>query len=126
MTFPLREKELRGAVAYHSGLAAEEAVARDYGRRGRPIAARRWRGRGGEVDLIARDGDAVIFIEVKRAKSFARAAERLGPGQQRRLHMAAQEYLAGEPRGLLTDARFDVALVDGQGQIQIIENALGF
>ena len=114
---------MRGAVAYHSGPAAEEAVARDYRRRGRPIAARRWRG---EVDLIARDGDAVIFIEVKRAKSFARAAERLGPGQKRRLHMAAQEYLAGEPRGLLTDARFYVALVDGQGQIHTIENALGF
>lgn len=63
----------RGAVAYQAGLAAEACIADDYERRGYPIAARRWRGQGGEIDLVARDGDGLVFIEVKKSRSFDRA-----------------------------------------------------
>ena len=42
-----------------------------------------------------------------------------------RLCQSAEEFLAGEPRGLLTEMRFDVALVDGQGRHMILENAFG-
>jgi putative endonuclease len=115
-----------GALAYRSGLAAEDQVARRYQDAGRPIAARRWRGRGGEIDLIARDGAQVIFIEVKRADSHALAAERLGARQMQRIWDTASEFLAGEPSGQDTEVRFDVALVDGRGRIEIVENALGF
>lgn len=115
---------LTGTERYHSGLAAESAVERHYARRGHDITARRWRGRGGEIDLIARQEDAVIFIEVKKSRSFARAAEALRPRQINRLFAAASEFLCGEPAGQSTNCRFDVALVDGQGRIEIIENAL--
>lgn len=87
------------------------------------ITARRWRGQGGEIDIVARDGEGVIFIEVKAARTHARAAERLGRAQQLRIYEAAAEFLAGEPRGSLTEARFDVALVDATGRIEILENA---
>jgi len=115
----------RGAREYRAGLAAEARIAQDYERRGLTVARRRWRGQAGEIDLIARDGDSLIFIEVKKSRSFARAAERLGPRQMARLCGAAEEFMAGEPAGLLTEMRFDVALVDGQGQFRIIENAFG-
>lgn len=112
-----------GLVGYLSGVAAEGAVERHYESAGQPIAARRWRGAWGEIDLIARDGDTVVFIEVKKAATHARAAERLGPRQVRRIWAAATEFLEGEPKGTLTDVRFDVALVDSLGRIEIRENA---
>ena len=120
-----RTKVLTGRTAYHAGLAAEDIVARDYARRGRPVAHRRWRGQGGEIDLIAREGDCVVFIEVKKSSTFDAAALRLGRRQMDRLCMAATEFLAGEPRGQLTDMRFDLALIDGRGAMRIIENAFG-
>ena len=113
----------RGLRAYLSGAAAEASVARDYERRGFTIARRRWRGQGGEIDLIARKGADVIFVEVKSARDFATAAERLGARQMERLYLAASEFLEGEPAGQLTEARFDVALVDGRGAFEIVENA---
>lgn len=113
----------RGRLAQASGSAAEEAVARHYSAQGREIAARRWRSAGGEIDLVARDGAEVIFIEVKKARTHAEAAERLGRRQMDRLCNAAALFLDGEPAGQLTLMRFDVALVDAGGAVTIVENA---
>jgi len=115
---------MSGAVSYHAGLSAEDQVARDYERRGFPVAAHRWRGKGGEIDLIAQDGDGFVFVEVKKSRNHARAAERLTQRQILRLFDAASEFLGQCKHGLNTLARFDVALIDGQGRIQIVENAL--
>lgn len=112
-----------GLVGYLSGLAAEGAVERVYESEGRKIAARRWRGKWGEIDLIAREGETVVFVEVKKARTHAQAAERLGWQQVQRIWAAAQEFLDGEPLRGLTDVRFDVALVDATGRIEIRENA---
>ena len=114
---------MSGARSFHAGLAAEAAVARHYEGSGRPITATRWRSEGGEIDLIARDGAEVIFIEVKQSRSHAEAAERLSPRQMSRIWASASVFLAGEPAGQDTQARFDLALVDGMGRIEIIENA---
>jgi putative endonuclease len=119
----MADRTWRGGMAHHAGAAAEDRVAQEYVRRGCVLSARRWRGQGGEIDLIARDGDTVIFVEVKKSRSFAEAAAHLGRTQRRRLAMAAAEYLDGEPRGALTPARFDVALMDAQGGVEILENA---
>ena len=115
----------RGRMAHHAGLAAELRIAQDYERRGYSVARHRWRGRGGEIDLILRDGTGLIFVEVKQSRSLARAAECLSLRQMQRICLSAQEYLGTQPDGSLTDIRFDVALIDGQGQTQIIENAFG-
>ncbi len=115
---------MSGLVSYLSGLSAEAAEARHYELSGRHVAATRWRGRGGEIDLVAREGDRVIFIEVKRARTHALAAERLGARQTARICAAASEFVAGEPAGQRTEMRFDVALVDQHGVIEIIENAI--
>ena len=115
----------RGQRAYLSGVAAEDSVARDYARRGLVEVRRRYRARQGEIDLVMRDGAALVFVEVKKSTDFARAAESLSARQMARIHGAAEEFLAGEPAGLLTEARFDVALVDSRGAVRIIENAFG-
>ncbi|MEL6840088.1 MAG: YraN family protein [Pseudomonadota bacterium] len=114
---------MTGSVGYHAGLAAEAIVAQDYRRRQHEIAAQRWRGKSGEIDLIIRDGDSVIFVEVKKSRTFAKAATRLGRRQMDRLCASATEFLATEPRGQLTDVRFDLAMVDGSGTVKVIENA---
>jgi len=113
---------MTGQVSYLAGLAAEDQVARLYARAGHQIAARRWRGSCGEIDLIARNGADVIFIEVKKSRTHARAAEHLTPRQIARIYGTAAEFLGGEPRGQATDVRFDVALVDAQGCIEVREN----
>ena len=114
---------MSGAVSYHAGLSAEESVAQFYQRAGQKVVARRWRGAGGEIDVIARDGDQVIFIEVKKSKSHATAAEHLSLRQMQRIWQTAAEFLGTQPKGQDTEARFDVALVDSIGRIEILQNA---
>ncbi|QCO56412.1 hypothetical protein EOK75_12110 [Pseudorhodobacter turbinis] len=114
---------MSGLTSYHAGLAAEDAVERHYRDAGHVLAAMRWRGKSGEIDLIMRDGAAVIFVEVKKARTHAEAASRLSPRQMGRIYASAAEFLAGEPAGQDTESRFDVALVDSYGRIEILENA---
>ena len=84
-----------------------------------------WRGAAGEIDLVLRDGEGVVFVEVKAARDHASAARSLTPRQVGRLLDAGAEYLGGCAEGQLTPARFDVALVDRAGLVEVIENALG-
>ena len=117
-------KRQKGSMAYHSGHAAENSVERRYCDAGYALEVRRWRGRGGEIDLIFRAGDLLIFVEVKKSSSFAQAAMRVSVAQQRRIFSAASEFVAGQPDGQLTEMRFDVALCDSKGDVKVIENAL--
>ncbi|MBU9699888.1 YraN family protein [Rhodobacteraceae bacterium HSP-20] len=114
---------MRGRLAYHAGLAAEDRVAGLYDRARTPVCARRWRGRHGEIDIVARDGDQVIFVEVKQSRTHDEAALHLTPRQMQRIWNAGSEFLDGEPRGQLTDVRIDVALVDAMGRIELVRNA---
>lgn len=114
----------RGRLAYLAGSAAEEQVARHYAERGHQILARRWRGQAGEIDLIFKSREDVIFVEVKRAASHAEAACRISRRQQLRLCAAAEEYLGSTPAGTLTPMRVDAAFVDAFGAVQIVENAI--
>lgn len=115
---------MSGSISYHAGLAAEASVARAYEAQGHQVRARRWRGLGGEIDLILDSGDGLIFVEVKKSRNFARAMERITPRQMQRISLAACEYLAGEPDQMDTQMRFDVALVDGHGALEVVENVL--
>ncbi len=118
-------RSVRSSVSYHAGQAAELMVASDYERRGYSIVQRRWRGAGGEIDLIARHSDGIVFIEVKKSTSFDKAAARINRRQMDRICASAARFLDSEPGGQLTNVRFDAALVDASGAVQIIENAFG-
>lgn len=108
---------------YLAGLAAEAIVARDYLRRGHDLDSQRWRGKGGEIDLVFRRGASLIFTEVKKSRTHDQAIVRLTRRQMDRLCAAASEFVAGEPGGQLTEMRFDVATVDQAGTVRVIENA---
>jgi putative endonuclease len=121
---PVRQsRKARGLTNYLAGHAAEASVARHYEDRGISICARNWRGITGEIDLIGRDGDVVVFIEVKQSKTHDLAATHVSQGQIGRIFATVDEFVAGEPKGLLTDVRIDLALVDGLGRIEVVENA---
>ena len=121
---PARQtRKARGMTNYLAGHAAEASVARHYEDRGVSICARNWRGITGEIDLIGRDGDVVVFVEVKQSRTHDLAASHLSQAQIGRIFATVDEFVAGEPKGLLTDVRIDLALVDGQGRIDIVENA---
>ena len=119
------QRQMRGRTNHRAGLAAEDIVARSYADRGVTELARRWRGQAGEIDLILRDGDSVVFVEVKKSRTHAQAALRVTRRQMDRICMAATEFVGSEPRGTLTPMRFDVATVDGIGQVQVVTNAFG-
>lgn len=111
-------------TSYHAGLSAEKAVAGKYAQCGFDIVAERFKTREGEIDLIAAHGDKLYFVEVKQSKTFARAADALRPAQIKRIQNASLTYLQKTGRALETDMRFDVALVDAQGFIKVIPNAI--
>ncbi len=121
----MAQRSVQGSRAFHAGQAAELSVASEYERRGYQIAHQRWRGAAGEIDLIVRNSEGLVFVEVKKSASFEAAANRLARRQISRIYDAAAQYLAQEPQGQLTNVRFDAALVDAVGNIQIIENAFG-
>ncbi|MDO5646343.1 YraN family protein [Paracoccus sp. (in: a-proteobacteria)] len=115
----------RGQRAYQSGLMAEDSVSRLYLRRGATLLASRWRGKAGEIDLIFQDGADIVFVEVKASSTHRAAAERLGRAQMDRICLAACEFCDANGFGGLASMRFDVALVDAQGRVDLIDNAFG-
>ena len=122
---PTVQKAARGMTSNLAGAAAEEIVAGHYRRLGCRVLEQRWRGEAGEIDLIFQQAGTTVFVEVKRSRTRARAAESLRPKQIARLMAAAGEYMAGLPDGANSDVRFDVALVSGAGLIEVLEGALG-
>ncbi|QDY69669.1 YraN family protein [Qingshengfaniella alkalisoli] len=115
---------MSGARNYHAGLSAEDAVQRQYEASGATCLERRWRGRSGEIDLIFERSGLIVFVEVKTSSSFARATQRLSARQLRRLQTTAEEYLTMLPDGLNTACQFDLGVVNGVGQVEIIPNIL--
>src|SRR5271154_1723459 len=94
------------------GKRGEDLACRELEHRGYAIVARRYRRRGGELDIIARDGETIVFVEVKTREdhAFGDASEAVTPWKQRRMTHLATEFLA---RHHLVDrpCRFDVVSI---------------
>jgi len=73
------------------------------------VLDRNWRCRDGELDIVARDGDALVFCEVKtrRGIGFGHPVEAVTPVKQRRLRRLAQRWLASHDEHA-PELRFDV------------------
>lgn len=80
---------------------------------------------GGEIDLIFLENGVYVFCEVKASDTVEGAMSLLRPAQMQRIHVAASEYLGQTPDGQLSEVRFDLAVMDGQGIVTVMENALG-
>ena len=100
-------------AAQAAGGDAEERAAAYLAGRGLAIVARNFRTRLGEIDLVAREGEVLVFVEVRLRSSagFGGALESITPRKQRRIAAAAESFLRGfrqPPR-----CRFDVVALEG-------------
>jgi putative endonuclease len=97
------------------GQAGEEAAAAHLQRRGLKIIERNFRVRGGEIDLICREGATTVFVEVRRRSrgDFGGAAASITAAKQARLILAARYWLARSGRDDIP-CRFDCVLIDGE------------
>ena len=117
-------KTTTGKVSYHAGQAAEFQVARHYERDGWHVLQHRFKNAAGEIDLVLRRNDTVLFVEVKRARTHDIAASRISLQQIARINQSAEIFVAEQLSGQNFEMRLDAALVDQKGEIQIIPNAL--
>jgi putative endonuclease len=108
-----------------AGDAAEDAAAKHLVASGCRIVARNARYRDGEVDLVARERDVLVFVEVRMRGSlrFGGAAVSVNSLKQKRIARAAQHWLFGEYGERWPACRFDVVTVDGSGTIEWIRDA---
>jgi putative endonuclease len=106
------------------GEDAENLAAAFLQRAGLQLVARNYRCRFGEIDLIARDGKTLVFVEVRMRSSdrFGGAAGSITAAKRAKLSRAARHYLAGVARA--PACRFDALLVNGRDNtIEWLKNA---
>ena len=105
------------------GAAGETAAAEYLMRHGLAVIARNFRVRGGEIDLVCRDGSCTVFVEVRlrSGASFGGAAASITATKQARLILAARHWLASHGE---QPCRFDCVLIQ-DGQIEWCKNAFG-
>jgi putative endonuclease len=103
----------------------EQLACRYLESQGLRLVARNHRCRHGEIDLVMRDADTLVFVEVRyrRSQRFGSAAESVDAHKQRRLAAAAGHYLQGHPCPL--PCRFDVLAIGAADGIDWIRNAFG-
>jgi putative endonuclease len=92
-------------------LSAENRAVAYLVAKGYRIAARRWRCPAGEIDIVARRGKLLIFVEVKARARLDDAAWSVTERTQRRVAAAASAWLAEHPEDGENDMRFDAILV---------------
>ncbi|MCJ9429879.1 YraN family protein [Kordiimonas marina] len=96
--------------AERRGRRAETLAAAWLSLKGYHIVARRFRGRTGEIDLIARRGRRIAIVEVKARARRETALEAISTTQRQRIERAASEWLARQPQGVFS-LRFDVIAI---------------
>ncbi len=108
------------------GRDAEARAARYLENRGLAIVTRNYRCRYGEIDLIARDGATLVFIEVRarRSNAFGGAAASITVAKRDKLRRTALHYLAALGRS--PRCRFDALLLSGDADtVEWIRDAFG-
>lgn len=101
------------ARAERSGRRAEALAAWAYRLKGFEIMDRRFKAAGGELDLVARKGPLLVFVEVKRRAAADDALFAVTYKNRRRIEQAVKSWLARHPRLAQSDVRFDIAAVTG-------------
>lgn len=112
-------------MTIHKGAAAEQRAALFLQRQKLQLLEKNYRCRFGEIDLVMRENDTVVFVEVRQRSSdrFGGAAASITSAKQQKLVLAAQHYLARH--GNDYPCRFDAVLISGDknDEIEWIRNA---
>jgi putative endonuclease len=106
-----------------SGRSNEDRACAELARRGYVIVERNYRCKLGELDVVAREGDVLVFVEVRSRRSarYGSALETVNAAKQRRIARVAQHYLmARQPR--FESCRFDVVGITGE-ELVLIKDA---
>lgn len=108
------------------GAWGEDLAARHLEGAGLVVLDRNWRCREGEIDIVARDGDAIVICEVKtrRGQAFGSPAEAVTPGKLRRLRLLAIRWMAASGTRAAT-IRFDVVAVLVSGTVVTVDHVVG-
>ena len=109
------------------GKTGEDLACAELETRGYEIIERRYRQRAGEIDIVARDGPTLVFVEVKARESreFGDAAEAVTAFKRRRLVQLALDYMTRQHVSNCP-CRFDVVAIHleaGQPAIEVFQNA---
>jgi putative endonuclease len=108
---PERVPQPERQVAFRLGISAESRAAAFLIAKGFRILARRWRSPVGEIDIIARRRQLLVFVEVKARANFEEAAWSVTDRQRARIAAAAEAWLARQGDYDFKDMRFDAVLV---------------
>lgn len=105
------------------GQAAEEKAAKYLQQHGLRIVARNWQCRTGEIDIIARDGETLVFVEVRQRASnkFGGAAASISAAKRSKLIATAQMYL--QTLAAMPACRFDALCFEGE-QLEWLKNCI--
>jgi putative endonuclease len=98
-------------AAFQTGVSAEARAAAFLMAKGYRILAKRFRTPYGEIDLVARRRNLLVFVEVKARATLDDAAYAVTPRQQRRIIDAAQAWLMAHPEHAEFELRFDAMLI---------------
>jgi putative endonuclease len=109
------------------GKIGENLAVQELERRGYAILARRYRQRSGEIDIVARDGQTLVFVEVKArtSRNFGEAAESITRLKRRRIASLAQDFIV-RTRQPPSPCRFDVVSIcfdTDSPSIDVFQNA---
>lgn len=107
------------------GQQGEEVVVHLLQKRGWIILAQNWRSRYGELDIVAKKDQQVLFIEVKtRTSAQFQLSQVITPSKQRKIAITARQFMAEHNMHSLANVyRFDVALVQQDQLVSYIPNA---
>jgi putative endonuclease len=75
------------------------------------LLASPWRAAGGEIDIVARDGDVLVFVEVKARRGDPHPEDAVNPVKESRIARAAFDYRRQHPRLAAAPYRFDILAV---------------
>ena len=103
-----------------TGRRGEDLAAEHLRAKGYRIVERNYRCKLGEIDIVARDGDTLVFVEVRRRKTtrYGTALETVSPTKQRKVARVAQVYLTHTKAD---EVRFDVVGITADDIVHVVD-----
>ena len=127
----IAKRQSHKMLTYDRGRRAEFFAALYLRLKGYKILSQRYKTKGGEIDIVARRGSVIAFVEVKARTSQQDALESLTYNMRRRIERAAGFFMADHHKLSTCDMRFDLITVSSRMFskpffIQHLDNAWGF
>lgn len=109
-------------TSYDKGLWAEWLARLSLRLKGYRIVAQRYKTPFGEIDIVARRGNILAFIEVKYRPAYEDAAYAITPKAQQRISRAAAAFVSAHPDVTDLDMRFDAILISPPLSLRHLDN----